>query len=153
MIKRKLILAMLTVWGLTVLANTQTIGYCDHELASDIQPLGIGDGEQQASQATTFYVYESAYPRTLLLEHFTSLPCVNCPPVDRKLEEVVAGRSDVAWVSHHVGYKNDEFTLAAENALIHYGVNGNPYIMLDRTAFNEGEPPADHQGGQGWRRL
>lgn len=110
-----------------------------HELA-----VVVDDGTHAPHQmpAITFYVYETAYPRTLLLEHFTSLPCVNCPEVDVKLEEVVEGRSDVAWVSHHVGYKDDEFTLETERSLTRFGVNGNPYIMLDRTAFNEGEPPA-----------
>jgi hypothetical protein len=93
-------------------------------------------------QGEAFYVYESSYPRTLLLEHFTSLPCVNCPRDDAKLEEVVAGRSDVAWVSHHVGYKDDEFTLEAVRPLTRFGIDGNPYVMIDRTAFNEGEPPA-----------
>ena len=92
--------------------------------------------------SSTFYVYTSTYPRTLLLEHFTSLPCINCPRDDQKLEEVVAKRSDVAWVAHHVGYADDEFTLDIERSLTRYGINGNPYIMLDRTAYNEGEPPA-----------
>jgi len=99
-------------------------------------------GDRQEDMSATFYVYETTYPRTLLLEHFTSLPCVNCPRDDAKLEEVCHNRTDVAWVAHHVGYKEDEFTIAASQPMVRYGVNGNPYVMLDRTAFNEGEPPA-----------
>ena len=45
-------------------------------------------------------------------------------------------------MSHHVGYADDEFTLEIERTLTRFGVDGNPYVMLDRTAFNEGEPPA-----------
>ncbi|MBQ3630176.1 MAG: hypothetical protein II949_02955 [Prevotella sp.] len=116
-----------------------------HEL-----PLtGLGEGAHELTvsadgnaQSTTFYVYTSTYPRTLLLEHFTSLPCINCPRDDAKLEEVVASRTDVAWVAHHVGYQTDEFTLPIEQSLTRYGIDGNPYVMLDRTAYNEGEPPA-----------
>lgn len=110
----------------------------EHELS-----VSVGDQTETVStQQSTFYVYTTTYPRTLLLEHFTSLPCVNCPRDDAKLEEAVEGRSDVAWVSHHVGYADDEFTLDIERTLTRFGVDGNPYVMLDRTAFNEGEPPA-----------
>lgn len=104
-----------------------------HELQTSI------DGQQTT---LPFYIYETTYGRKVLLEHFTSLPCVNCPRDDAKLEEACEGRSDVVWVGHHVGYRDDEFTLEAERTLTRYGVNGNPFIMLDRTAFSESEPPA-----------
>lgn len=89
-----------------------------------------------------FYVYETTYPRTLLLEHFTSLPCVNCPPADRLLEEVVGERDDVAWVSHHVGYREDEFTIAGSRSMTRFGVYGNPYVMLDRSVVGDNAMPA-----------
>jgi len=76
----------------------------------------------------------------VLLEHFTSLPCVNCPPVDQLLEDVVKTRDDVVWTAHHVGYQNDEFTLAASEPYIKFGVIGNPYVMLDRYAVAEETP-------------
>ena len=88
------------------------------------------------------YIYTSSYPRMMLLEHFTSLPCVNCPPVDRMLEEAVGERTDVAWVTHHVGYREDEFTLETSRNLTRFGVNGNPYIMVDRTLLGGNETPA-----------
>ena len=88
-----------------------------------------------------FYVYTSSFPRTVLLEHFTSLPCINCPEGDRLLEEIVPSRQDVAWVSHHVGYKEDEFTLTESRPYVNFGVLGNPYIILDRTTF-DGDTPA-----------
>lgn len=88
-----------------------------------------------------FYVYTSSFPRIVLLEHFTSLPCINCPEGDRLLEEIVPSRQDVAWVSHHVGYKEDEFTLTESRPYVNFGVLGNPYIILDRTTF-DGDTPA-----------
>ena len=88
-----------------------------------------------------FYVYTSSFPRTVLLEHFTSLPCINCQEGDRLLEEIVPSRQDVAWVSHHVGYKEDEFTLTESRPYVNFGVLGNPYIILDRTTF-DGDTPA-----------
>ena len=84
-----------------------------------------------------FYIYSTTYPRTLLLEHFTSLPCVNCPPVDALLEEVTEQRDDVVWISHHVGYRDDEFTLEASRNLTRFGVTGNPFIMIDRTLLDD----------------
>lgn len=104
--------------------------------------VAVNTSLASAGMSKTFYIYTASYARTLLLEHFTSLPCINCPRDDQKLEEVVEQRSDVAWVAHHVGYADDEFTLDIERSLTRFGINGNPYVMLDRTAFNEGEPPA-----------
>lgn len=109
-----------------------------HELAVSIA------GEQRAAD---FYVYASSYPRMVLLEHFTSLNCVNCPPVDHLIEQVVEGRQDIAWVTHRVGYRDDEFTLEDSRQLTRFGVAGNPYVMLDRTSFTDGEPPAFTLGG------
>ena len=92
---------------------------------------------------------QTSFQRTVLLEHFTSLPCVNCPPVDERLEAVVSQRSDVVWVSHHVGYADDEFTLSASSAMTRYGVTGNPFVMLDRTQFDAFSTPAFTIGGLG----
>ena len=135
-----------------------------HDITTTLQPYavdsfrqavsltGLAEGAHSlevrpAAAATTqeamqlpFYILATPYPRTLLLEHFTSLPCINCPPVDEMLEEVVSQRSDVAWVSHHVGYKEDEFTLSGSLPLVRFGVNGNPYIMLDRTTLDDVQP-------------
>lgn len=107
--------------------------------------LTVSVGDEQLG--APFFVYASSYPRMVLLEHFTSLNCVNCPPVDRLIEQVVEGRPDVAWVTHRVGYRDDEFTLEDSRLLTRFGVAGNPYVMLDRTSFTEDEPPAFTIGG------
>lgn len=95
-----------------------------------------------------FYIYSTTYPRTLLLEHFTSLPCVNCPPVDALLEEVTEQRDDVVWISHHVGYRDDDFTLEASRNLTRFGVTGNPFIMIDRTLLDDNATVAFTIGGE-----
>lgn len=101
----------------------------------------VDEKSENDTLSIPFYVYTSSFPRTVLLEHFTSLPCINCPEGDKLLEEVVTGRQDVAWVSHHVGYKEDEFTLTESQPYVNFGVLGNPYIILDRTTF-DGDTPA-----------
>ncbi|MBP5387486.1 MAG: choice-of-anchor J domain-containing protein [Prevotella sp.] len=89
---------------------------------------------------SNFYTYKTCYGHKVLLEHFTSLPCVNCPPVDQLLESVVSKRNDVVWAAHHVGYRNDEFTIDASEPYIKFGVLGNPYVMLDRYPVGEETP-------------
>jgi hypothetical protein len=89
---------------------------------------------------STFYTYTATYNRKVLLEHFTSLPCVNCPPIDQLLESVVSTRNDVVWAAHHVGYRNDEFTIDASEPYVKFGVLGNPYVMLDRYAMADETP-------------
>lgn len=116
----------------------------------------VGGGKDEKADnnicEATFYTYESSYIRNVLLEHFTSLPCVNCPPVDQLLESVISARYDVIWTSHHVGYRNDEFTLAASEPYVKFGVIGNPMIMLDRYAI-DGETPAFTIGSYNAEKL
>ncbi len=79
------------------------------------------------------YVYSKSYPRTMLLEHFTGLSCVNCPGGDKALHNATEGRNDVAWVSHHVGYEEDELTVDASRDITGYGATSAPLAMVDRT--------------------
>ena len=119
----------------------------EHFVEVTLSAEGVDDGRTANNTLRIpFFVYSSTYPHTLLLEHFTSLPCVNCPPVDKLLEQVVQGRSDVAWVAHHVGYRNDEFTIEASEPYLKFGVYGNPFIMIDRSQL-VGDTPAFTIGG------
>lgn len=112
----------------------------EHHVELTLQPTGDDEKADNNTFSTTIYTYAASYDRKVLLEHFTSLPCVNCPPVDQLLEDVVKTRDDVVWTAHHVGYQNDEFTLAASEPYIKFGVIGNPYVMLDRYAVAEETP-------------
>ena len=50
-------------------------------------------------------------PRKILLEHFSTAQCPNCPPVHDMLHELLEGRNDVAWVVHHTGFNEDTYTI------------------------------------------
>lgn len=93
-------------------------------------------GDQLALNDTltqTFLVYEKEYTRRLLLEHFTTINCINCPYGDKTLAAATSGRDDYAWVSHHAGYGTDELTISESKSLLNFGVTGAPMAMLDRT--------------------
>lgn len=78
--------------------------------------------------------YKDAYKRRVLVEHFTTLACVNCPYGDATLSAVVANRDDYVWVAHHIGYMEDELTNPRSydiGAIV--GVNAAPMAAFDRT--------------------
>lgn len=85
---------------------------------------------------TRLACYTSSYPRKVLLEHFTTLPCVNCPYGLRALSATLEGRSDYVWVAHHIGYQTDELTVTASNALWDFGIQGAPQAMFDRRVLD-----------------
>lgn len=73
------------------------------------------------------------YPRKMLIEHFTTLKCPNCPNGHKMLKYLTEGRNDCVWVAHHVGYGTDELTQTASNNLIQpLGVGGAPTAVFSR---------------------
>lgn len=107
-----------------------------HELNLTIEGLdgGLTDGiAANNTIGTKAYVYSEAYPRKVLLEHFTTINCVNCPYGSKVLTTLTNGRDDIVWVAHHVGYGTDELTLDGSSSLLDFGVSGAPSAMLDRT--------------------
>lgn len=107
-------------------------------------PNGEADAnESDNSGSLTTNVYDPALAaeRNTLLEHFTTGKCVWCPYGHQRMEEGIAGLEDrVAWVSHHVGYGTDEFTLTESNQIGNtFGLGGAPMMMIDRNAeFSSG---------------
>lgn len=102
-------------------------------------PNGVADlDETDNSGSATVSIYDpaKAVERNTLLEHFTTGKCVWCPYGHQRLEEGIAGLEDrVAWVSHHVGYGTDEFTLTESNQIGNtFGLGGAPMMMIDRNA-------------------
>lgn len=118
-----------------------SLGEGPHQVTVSVAGTSVDEKGGNDSRSATFYTYATSYAHQVLLEHFTSLPCVNCPPVDKLLESVVPPRGDVIWTAHHVGYRTDEFTIAASEPYVKFGVIGNPTIMLDRWAVS-GDTPA-----------
>lgn len=87
---------------------------------------------------TQVYIYKEAYPRKTLLEHFTTEKCSYCPGGAKTLTKAVDRNPNIIWVSHHVGYGVDEFTIKESNSYLpFYGsLNGAPMFMTDRTRMS-----------------
>lgn len=88
------------------------------------------------------YVYSTTYPRTMLLEQFTTIPCTFCPRGQALLEELTKNVSGVVWVAHHAGFNTDQFTISASEDLLSFGVTSAPRAMFDRrmVACSENKP-------------
>lgn len=108
---------------------------------------GIDDENVADNKAVTpVYVYTESFPRKILLEHFTTEKCPNCPYGDAVLDKCMEDRNNVIWVAHHVGYGTDPFTVTESNAYLpffgpSYPKGYAPAAMADRTRmFSESYP-------------
>lgn len=80
-------------------------------------------------------VTEDAYPRKLLIEHFTGQACGYCPMGMSYIESFIQkqGSENVIWLSNHSGYADDLFTIRDSKRLASaFRVNGAPSVMLNR---------------------
>ena len=82
--------------------------------------------------AVAVNIYTESYPKKVLLEHFTTLACVNCPYGHLTLLQGTQDRDDVVWVAHHVGYSTDELTIDASKDVMSLGIASAPLAMFDR---------------------
>ncbi len=82
--------------------------------------------------STNVLCYSTSYPHKVLIEHFTTLPCVNCPYGLATLNTLVNNRTDYVWVAHHIGYNTDELTEQASYTLEGFGATQAPLAMFDR---------------------
>lgn len=81
------------------------------------------------------------YDKTILLELFTTESCPSCPKGTTYLKGVLAGKSNIVWMSHHSGYGTDSFTTQADLDMLNlYGERKfAPAVMLDRNGNNDGK--------------
>lgn len=121
------------VYSLKVYASPASADVTDGHAAND-------------TASVTLRVYETSYPRKILFEHFTTIPCSNCPYADKVMEHVLASRSDLVCVAHHVGYREDELTIPESRDFLNLGVSGAPMGMADRTLT-----PGSYAGGLPFR--
>ena len=77
------------------------------------------------------------YARKVLVEHFTTMQCSNCPKGNNVLTQL-SRDYDFVWVAHHVGYHTDELTVDDSNQMLYFGINGAPYAMIDRSVHENG---------------
>ena len=95
--------------------------------------------------SSTISIYDNATQRKVFFEQFTTAKCPNCPPAHEYLAEMLNGKDNVIWMSHHAGYFTDNLTIPEnEEMLVFYNDGGGTYApaaMIDRTHFPEtGEP-------------
>lgn len=84
-------------------------------------------------------MYETAFPRKVLLEQFTTESCTFCPPAGERISTALAGENyinKVVWVCHHAGFGVDWLTIAeSKDYTFFYGDMKNqsaPAIMINR---------------------
>ncbi len=98
--------------------------------------------------------WETAAPRRVLIEEFTTEHCPNCPRAINTLEQCFEhGYGDsMAVMAHHVGYHEDWLTVEADNELLWFydptGAYGTyaPAVMLDRTVSGGNPVPVESIG-------
>ena len=113
--------------------------------ATVANPNGQADDVADNSATTSTNVYDAtnAVERTVLLEHFTTGKCPQCPGGEQRLEEGLAGKTNYIWLKHHAGYYEDEMTCPENTALLaFYNAGGSTYApgaMFDRSVeFGDG---------------
>lgn len=92
-----------------------------------------------------FKLYDNFVQRKVLMEHFTTAVCPNCPTGHTYLEYALSSRENIIWVAHHAGYYTDIYTIKeSEDYMAFYNSNSSyaPAVMLDRTNLK-------NQGAQG----
>lgn len=106
-------------------------------------PNGIPD-ETMADNSLTIAdipVVEYTFPRTVLLEEFTTEKCSNCPAAAETVHDMIESlsedeRSRFAMACHHSGFGIDAFTLPCDPDYIWFYNNDGkmyaPAFMLDR---------------------
>ena len=77
-------------------------------------------------------------PRKVLMEHFSTMKCANCPIAHSSIEDALRYRDNVIHVTHHAGYGTDDLTIPAAEDFLRLFTNGKtgsyyaPAASLDR---------------------
>lgn len=103
---------------------------------------GEGDNDETPADNTVtknIQIAENVIARKVLMEHFTTEQCPQCPAGQKKLEGIVGDNKDIIWVSNHTGFGTDQYTVTSEYcAFYNDGQNSYaPAIMLDRVNLAE----------------
>ena len=83
-------------------------------------------------------VAKKTFARKVLLEQFSTENCSSCPAGHKYLDKVLAEDAyadHFVWVTHHVGFGRDTFSLPESEALIFFYEEDEyaPSMLLDRT--------------------
>ncbi len=103
-------------------------------------PNGIADSIGNNSLTGKISIYNASVARKVLLEHFTTAKCPNCPPAHTNIETWTSTRPNLIWLAHHAGYYTDGLTVSeSETMMTFYNAGGGTYapaIMLDRVKLS-----------------
>ncbi|MBR4886638.1 MAG: Omp28-related outer membrane protein [Muribaculaceae bacterium] len=121
---------------------TSEIAYSEKAMPIKITLLiSESEDEDMTNNTAEFKVamYETAFPRKVLLEQFTTELCTFCPAAGERIATALDGENysdKVVWVCHHVGYGVDWLTIEeSKDYTFFYGDMKNqsaPAIMLNR---------------------
>ncbi len=107
-------------------------------------PNGELDNEDDNTMTHQVIVNSNSTPRKVLLEHFTTGQCPNCPAATTNIANWTATRPDIIWISHHAGYYTDPMTVPENTELlVFYNDGGSTYApatMLDRVFLSPDGP-------------
>lgn len=88
--------------------------------------------------------------RTVLLEAFTGLDCINCPTGHESMAEALKGETNYVEVAHHWGFGTDDFTAPGSTEMSWFfndnGMTYAPGLMVDRfywDGFNNKKSPVN----------
>ena len=133
---------------------TSEIAYSEKVLPIKIT-LSLPDSEDEdmSNNTAEFKVamYETAFPRKVLLEQFTTESCTFCPSAGERIATALNGENytdNVVWVCHHAGFGVDWLTIEeSKDYIFFYGdikFQSAPAIMINRrynpNASKDGDP-------------
>lgn len=82
-------------------------------------------------------VTNNFFRRKVVLEHFSTAVCPNCPAGHERVNAAILNRPDVMEIVHHTGYSTDAFTIPESTSYLWFYNAGTstyaPALMLDRT--------------------
>ncbi|MDE5958903.1 MAG: Omp28-related outer membrane protein [Muribaculaceae bacterium] len=125
------------------------------DLTVDVTAVDGMPDERPADNSVTVanvIVRKDYTPRKVMLEHFSTMNCANCPNAHRAIDDALHFRNDVIHVIHHAGFGVDPLTIQAAEAYMWFYTDGKtngssyaPAVMLDRTNMSAyGATDGDH---------
>lgn len=99
------------------------------------------NSDNSTSCSTNVYDPSTTTQRTVVMEHFTTARCPNCPSGHERIGAAYQSVQDrVIWIAHHVGYYTDNMTINESNQMLTFFNDGGstfaPAWMLDRSYDN-----------------
>ena len=113
---------------------------------------GVDISPEDNVATISFGSYETALPRNVLMEQFTTESCGYCPGFAATLKAFLEEKGhpeNLILQAHHSGFYTDNFTTTEDKAYMWFfgGATWAPAIMFDRTNFDTSTPgPVTYAG-------